>query len=109
MSSRFCSYTLAAAATFVALLPPVSVDGALLGLDLHQASFDLGDQSQPFSDWGEASVTFEGKSNFQYFNLVRDGNWVIENAPIVSIEGPGLSQSLSINFNLGNTPGDPTT
>ena len=96
------------AATAVLLFPPVAY-GDLTGLDLHQATFDLGAQSQPFSDWGEASITFDGKVNIQYFNLVRDGSWVIENAPIISIEGAGVSQSLSINFGLGNTPGDPVT
>jgi len=109
MIHRPHSYLFIAAASATFLFPPAAAYGSIIGLDLHQATFEQGAQSQPFSDWGEALVTFEGKSTIQYFNLARDGVWVIENAPLSSIEGTGVSQSLSINFDLGNTPGNPIT
>ncbi len=86
---------------------PGAVAGFILeGWDLFQTDFELGAYSQANSDWGLVNVTYSWteEASLGYFNLVVDGRWEVQNAPLY--RNPLSSQhSVSINFNLGNTVG----
>ena len=46
------------------------------------------------------SVKFEGQPDVRYFNLVADGDWVIQNVPLITFEGTGEFQEVLMGFNL---------
>jgi hypothetical protein len=83
---------------------PSKVSASLIGLDLAQINFNQGPDSLANSNWGSATASFTGQLGFQYFNLVLNGSWQVQNAPVWSLGGLG-PQSMVFNFDLGNTPG----
>ena len=52
-------------------------------LDFSQLDFDLDDVVVPNSEWGWVAITYSGSPNVQYFNLVVDESWVIQNVPTI--------------------------
>ena len=88
-------------AAFLIIVVPNYAKG--FSVDFSRLYFDMASLNpSPNSNWGEVDLSFTGTSDYQYFNLEIDGVWQIQNAPILSIEGPGNTQSLSFNFNIGD-------
>jgi hypothetical protein len=53
------------------------------------------------SGWGMVDVTFMGSPDVLYFNLVRQGEWIIQNMPVLSSQGFDSMQTQSFQFDLG--------
>lgn len=66
----------------------------------HQLSFVYGTDTTSLSDWGAVDFTFTGHSGYKFLNLSVDTVWAIENAPIVSIQGTGVPQTIRLWFPL---------
>lgn len=71
-------------------------------LDLRLAGGELNVKS---SDWGRLLLTFRGSSAIMYLNLTVNRSWVIRNIPVLSVNGAGVSQTMTYSFPLGNSPG----
>lgn len=69
----------------------------------HQLSFYNGGPFYSDSDWGAADVTFMGTSEVLYFNLTVGTNWVVENMPILSVQGNNVTQTQRIWFDIGDS------
>lgn len=69
-------------------------------VEISQISMELDDGLHPNTDWGSVDVTYTGSSEVQYFNLNVDGNWVVQNIPVLSAQGIG-SQTQTFNFPIG--------
>jgi len=78
-------------------------------LEFYQMDFNLNGTITHNSDWGLVDLTFTGSDSILYFNLTVNDSWQVENIPVFSSEGPGVSQTLSFYFDLGNTVGDSVT
>lgn len=76
--------------------PPVLPD-----LKLSQLDLSLDGVRHPFSDWGLAEVTFIGQSDVQYLNLNLDGVWAAQNVPLLSQQGSGVVQTVTLGVPLG--------
>ncbi len=63
--------------------------------------FDRGRVFVEDSNWGKLEIKFFGSPDFMYLNVSATGNWVIQNIPVVSIEGAGILQSMVYYFFLG--------
>jgi hypothetical protein len=70
-----------------------------------QLDVTLDTDSVPDSDWGEVHVTHEGAAQLLYFNLAVNGSWQVRNAPLLSAEGTGATQTEVFSFDLGVPPG----
>ncbi len=88
------------------LLYPALGFGEITGLRFSQIDFEQGGDSVYNSDWGSVQLDFESKPDFQYFNLVVNGDWQIQNIPIASLAEECVIESMTLNFNLGNLVGD---
>jgi hypothetical protein len=86
-----------------------AIGGVIDSLGFYQIDFEQGADSVANSDWGSVDLGFTGTSGFQYFNLVINGVWQVQNMPIAAVDGVGVSQSQSLNFNLGNSVGSQVT
>ncbi|MGH2374329.1 MAG: hypothetical protein ACRDIC_12805 [bacterium] len=80
--------------------------GSLLASTFSQLDFMLDDRAVvKDSDWGSLNMTILGSPDIVYLNLSANGNWVLQNIPVVSIEGPGVNQSMFSYFFLGVNSG----
>ncbi|MCX6251852.1 MAG: hypothetical protein NTX61_14010 [Bacteroidetes bacterium] len=70
-------------------------------ITLNQLNFNYDDSITTFSDWGAADLTFTGSSDLLYFNLSVDTGWVIENMPVLTLNGVGISQTQRFWFPIG--------
>jgi hypothetical protein len=52
------------------------------------------------SDWGSVDLTFIGSTDILYFNLVVNGDWRVQDLPILSTEGAGEVQTQTVNFRI---------
>jgi hypothetical protein len=78
-------------------------------LRLFQVDHTLDDDVQVFSEFGQVELEFTGKPDPEYFNLVVNGDWVIENVPVLPVSGVGELQTVVMDFPLGNEPGTQVT
>lgn len=53
------------------------------------------------SEWGAIDLDYTGYSQVMYFNVAVNGNWCVQNMPLLSREGLGVSTSAFYTFNLG--------
>lgn len=74
-----------------------------------QLDLDLDDGLTHDSDWGAVDLEFLGEMDILYFNLVVDGSWQVENMPVLSLEGTGVSQTRTYHFSLGVSSGTPVS
>lgn len=74
-------------------------------LRLFQIDHTYDEDVQVFSEFGQVELEFTGKPDPEYFNLVVNGEWVIENVPVLPVAGIGELQTVVMDFPLGNTPG----
>ncbi|MCK4901938.1 MAG: hypothetical protein KAS76_01160 [Thermoplasmatales archaeon] len=65
-----------------------------------QVDFLQGDNSVLNSAWGHVDVTYIGSTEFQYYNLVVNGDWQIRNAPLWSFKGTGVEHHIGLIFDL---------
>lgn len=68
---------------------------------LSQQSFILDGVSTPTTEWGAADLTYTGQSPILYFNLAVNGSWQVQNVPVLSANGTGVTQSEVFSFDLG--------
>lgn len=61
------------------------------------------------SRWGSVELEFVGTQQIKYFNLNVNGNWQIVNMPVLSVDGVGMLQSMTYNFDLGVSSGTDVT
>ena len=101
MMKKTIAISIVVIAIFVTgLTPTVSADE----VNFSQLDFYLDGNSTLNSDWGSVELTFEGSDDILYFNLVVNGNWQIQNVPVLSLKGTG-PQSQRFSFDLGNNVG----
>ncbi len=67
----------------------------------HQLNFDYNGTITNNSDWGAADLTFIGSTSILYFNLAVGPTWVIQNIPVLTTRGVGLSQTQRFWFPIG--------
>jgi len=79
--------------------------GSGIVLAFFQLDVTLDTDSVPNSDWGEVHVIHEGAAQLRYFNLTVNGSWQVRNAPLLSAEGVGTTQTEVFSFDLGVSPG----
>lgn len=70
-------------------------------LNFSQLSLNLDDGSHPNSDWGAIDMSFIGSSAVEYLNVTVNGSWQIQNVPVLSDNGSGVSQTNTYNFAIG--------
>jgi hypothetical protein len=95
--------TLAVLAVFLAAAQKAR--GQIQGLTIDQLSFAQGANSLSNSNWGQADLTFASPSSTEFFNLVVNGSWQVQNIPVMNLSGTSGSQALSFDFSLANSPG----
>lgn len=69
--------------------------------DIYQIDYDLDGLVVTNSSFGGVDITFIGTENPQYFNMVVDDVWVIQNIPLIPCEGIGVEQTIFMGFDLG--------
>jgi len=74
-------------------------------LEFNQIDFIIQGVSTPNSSWGDCDLTYTGTEDVMYFNLAVNGNWVVQNVPVMSGDGIGKRQTVGFNFDLGVPPG----
>lgn len=74
-------------------------------LDFWHVNFDLDDTLYSDTTWGAVDLTFTGDSDILYFNLAINSTWQVVNIPVQSIEGAGITQTMSYYFDLGTLGG----
>jgi hypothetical protein len=84
---------------------PPPMPSGLTRLVFSQADVTLDGVTVVNSSWGSVDVTFTGSSTIQYFNLSVNDAWQVQNLPIVSTEGSGVTQTQTVNFPLGTPDG----
>ena len=104
--NRFCSDPLCIRWLVACLLVVVAAPALGDSVALHQMDFQLDGNAYTNTEWG---VTFMGYSSSQYMNLVVDGEWVLENMPLQSPLGPGVSNTVRYYFDLGVARGTEVT
>ena len=74
-------------------------------LVFEQIDYNLDGTAVVDSSWATVGLTYRGSSSDIYFNLAVNGNWVIQNIALFSNEGVGISQTVTIAFDLGVSDG----
>jgi hypothetical protein len=99
-------------ASLIPLAQTVSTEvstATVAGVTFGQINFYLDGVSTLNSDWGDAHVGFYGSAYIQYLNLISNGNWTIQNLPVLSVEGEGMPQTQDFWFPLGVPSGTHVT
>lgn len=74
-------------------------------MTVHQLNFDLDGTITPDSEWGVVDLNFMGAGQIMYLNLAIGTQWVIQNIPVLSLQGAGVEQTQRFWFDIG-TPGE---
>ena len=85
------------------LLPQMLWAGESLAF--FQVDFNLGGSVYTDTDWGCVHFTFIGQEPIMYFNLAINDTWQVQNIPVLSIEGPGVEQTIIYYFALTTPSG----
>ena len=88
----------------------LAAEGAHAAIEFTQLSYEH-DGAPAWQDTEYGCVKFEytGLSLIHYFNLTVNGSWQVQNLPITSPEGVGVTQALAVDFDLGVARGTPAT
>ena len=70
-------------------------------LSLYQMSYDLDGTVTNFTGYGRADLTYTGASSMLYMNMSVNGQWQVLNRPVLSPEGTGNTNQVSLYFDLG--------
>lgn len=83
------------------------------GITIEQVDYSIynspEDQSMDNSAHGSVTVGYIGNDPPPYFNLIVNGDWVVENILLLPHAGTGVAQSLTIGFDLGVPDGTDVT
>ncbi len=99
-------------ATVFAVAGTVNVDASpstVIDITFYQMNFNLDGTIYENTDWGSVNFTFIGQEPIMYFNLAVNGEWQVQNIPVLSMEGEGVTQSISFTFGLGVPSGTVVT
>ncbi len=75
-------------------------------LEIYQVDFNFDGTQYQDTEWGAVQFTYTGQTEIMYFNLAINDSWQVQNAPILSAEGVGVEQTITLYFDLGSTRGD---
>jgi hypothetical protein len=81
----------------------------VLELRFYQMDFNLEDNIYENTDWGSVDLFFVGQEPIMYFNLAVNGEWQIQNIPVLSSQGVDVDQIMTYYFDLGNEVGEIVT
>jgi hypothetical protein len=70
--------------------------------EFNQVSMELDGVTLPFTDWGQLALRLPLSNAVRYVNLAVNGNWVIQNVPILSGLSGGVADQVCLNFPLGS-------
>ena len=78
-------------------------------IEIYQVDYTLDDTTVVDSAFGSVDVTYTGTPYIQYYNLAVNGEWVIQNIPLLSCEGIDIEQTETTGFDLGVSDGTDVT
>lgn len=81
----------------------------VLDLQFYQMDFNFDGTVYEDTDWGAVDLFFVGQEPIMYFNLAVNGEWQIQNIPVLSAQGVDVDQTMTYYFDLGNEVGDVVT
>lgn len=81
----------------------------VLDLQFYQMDFNFDGTLYENTDWGSVDLFYVGQDPFMYFNLVVNGEWQIQNIPVLSGRGIDVDQTMTYYFDLGNDVGEEVT
>jgi len=81
-------------------------DYPILDLQFYQMDFNFDGIMYANTDWGSVDVLFVGQEPIMYFNLAVNGEWQIQNIPVLSSQGVGVDQQMTYYFDLGCEVGE---
>lgn len=87
----------------------IGFDDPIIDLRFYQMDFTFDDKTYENTDWGSVDLLFVGQEPILYFNLAVNGEWQIQNIPVLSIEGANVDQIMTYYFDLGNEVGEVVT
>ncbi len=87
----------------------LSINPGSLRLAFEQVDYTLHGVTVVDSPYGNVQVSYTGTPEPQYFNLVADGRWVIQNIPVLAHNGVGENHTVWMGFNLGVAEGTEKT
>lgn len=73
--------------------------------NLTQSSFVIDGVPYSFTEYGSFDLTYTGSSSDQYLNVNYNGQWIIQNMPLVAREGVGFTNTETFSFPLGTGRG----
>lgn len=82
---------------------------AFSAVSFYQSDFTLDGASYTNTDWGSLDFTYTGSSNVMYLNVAVNGSWEIQNIPVLSQNGVGVTHTKSYDFDLGVASGTPVS
>ena len=91
---------------FIALFTSVTAAGPL---EFYQSDFVLDGTAYTNTDWGSVDLTYTGSASIMYLNVAVNGSWQIQNIPVLSQEGVGVTHTKNYSFDLGVTSGTSVT
>ncbi|MEM7263253.1 MAG: hypothetical protein AAF488_14780, partial [Planctomycetota bacterium] len=110
-SHLLCSVTLLVALVGFVSFAGAQPTGPILELKVHQLTFTDANEIPvaPFTDYGVLEITTlePGFGEILWVNASVNGEWVIQNQPLIEIDGFQSVQSYSYNFPLPTLPGQP--
>lgn len=117
MFKRFVSGMILTLLLIGVLASAVKIQGVPLGvcssaassINFTQMNFNLSGTTYSNTDWGSVDLAFTGQESIMYLNLAVDGSWQVQNVPVLSIEGVGVTQTMSFAFDLGVPSGSDVT
>jgi len=81
----------------------------VLELQFCQMDFNLDGTVYEDTDWGSVDLLYVGQEPIMYFNLAVNGEWQIQNIPVLSAQGVDVDQYMTYYFDLGNEVGEEVT
>ncbi|MBN2056093.1 hypothetical protein JW905_14280 [bacterium] len=97
--------------TVLALIAVLWTSAASAAVTFEQLSWldESENWSTRYSDWGRVTFDYNGTGIVCFFNLVTGGHWSVQNAPVLSPDGPSTYHQASYLFDLEIVPGTPVT
>lgn len=87
----------------------IQFNDPVLELRFYQMDFIFDENTYEDTDWGSVDLFYVGQEPFLYFNLAVNGEWQIQNIPVLSGRGVDVDQVMTYYFDLGNEVGEEVT
>ena len=78
----------------------------VLDLQFYQMDFNFDGTVYGNTDWGAVDLLFVGQEPIIYFNLAVNGEWQVQNIPVLSVQGVDVDKTMTYYFDLGNEVGE---